>query len=441
MRLRAEQWIEGLKEDWCISRQRFFGVPIPVWYSEREEERGKVLMPKLHKLPIDPLDNLPEHYARDEVIPDPDVLDTWATSSLSPLINARGLSADSAKDPARFNALFPADLRPQAHEIIRSWAFYTIAKAQLHQGSIPWKHLMISGWCLASDKTKMSKSKGNIVTPVALIREKGADAVRYWASTSRLGADTAFSEESLKIGRKLVTKLWNAALFAGAHLTPGATPAVTEISATLDRWIVTRLAETVAAAQTAFDAFEYCDARMVIETFFWQDFCDNYLELVKARAYGETGEAAEKRSACAALHHCFDALLRLFAPFLPHVTEELHQHLFQPNRSVHARGTWPQAERYPRDEAAKAEGKACVTLLGLIRKAKSERGVSIKYPIETLFLAETEGHPPLSASALRDLAAAGAIGAIQKEVRPGALITEEERFTLSFTFADSPPAS
>lgn len=334
MHIRLNQWIEGLKEDWCISRQRFFGVPFPVWYSKRAGEEGKILFADAAQLPIDPLVDLPKGYTRDEVSGDKDVMDTWATSSVSPQINAHGISSAQSADPKRFASLFPADLRPQAHEIIRTWAFYTIVKAHLHEDSVPWHNLMISGWCLAADKSKMSKSKGNVVTPVDLILEKGADVVRYWASTSRLGADTAFSEDLLKIGKKLVTKLWNATSFVAIHLGKlTETPAIVargnnRITEPLDKWILTRLNKTVAKATAEFKRFEYCDARVAVEDFFWKDFCDNYLELVKGRAYGEIGDAEAQHSAHLTLYYCLNTILRLFAPFLPHITEELYSHLF-----------------------------------------------------------------------------------------------------------------
>src|SRR5262249_24580069 len=221
---------------------------------------------------------------------------------ISPQINAKSLAP---------NKLFPADIRPQAHEIIRTWAFYTIVKSHLHHNIVPWKNLMISGWCLASDKTKMSKSKGNVITPVALIEEKGSDAVRYWASTSRLGADTAFSEDLLKIGRKLVTKLWNASNFASLNLdklTGKPTTAAGDrksgpLPEPLALWMPSRLHQCVKKATQEFERFEYCDARVAIEDFFWNDFCDNYLEMVKARAYGET-ESGNQQSAVYTIHHC-----------------------------------------------------------------------------------------------------------------------------------------
>jgi valyl-tRNA synthetase len=385
MRIRLNQWIEGLKEDWCVSRQRFFGVPFPVWYSKRAGEEGKILFADADQLPVDPLVDTPKGYKREEIIADTDVMDTWATSSISPQINAKSLAK---------NALFPADLRPQAHEIIRTWAFYTIAKAHLHEDTIPWRSIMISGWCLAADKTKMSKSKGNVVTPVALIEEKGTDAVRYWASTSRLGTDTAFSEDLLKIGRKLVNKLWNASQFAALNLhqlkaAPTTASKDTQggiISAPLDVWILSRLHQCIKKATQQFEQFEYCDARVAIEDFFWNDFCDNYLELVKTRAYGEqANDTAGQQSALCTLYHCLEALLRLLAPFVPHICEEIYSHVFEDKfkaqGSIHARGTWPLAEHYPYDANAERAGLACVDVLNIIRKAKSEAGVSIKYPV------------------------------------------------------------
>lgn len=413
MRIRLNQWIEGLKEDWCISRQRFFGVPFPVWYSKRAGEEGKILFANVDQLPVDPIAALPKGYSKDEVTPDMDVMDTWATSSITPQISARAIGGDSA----RYKKLFPADIRPQAHEIIRTWAFYTIVKAHLHANTIPWKNLMISGWCLAPDKTKMSKSKGNVITPVALIEEKGTDAVRYWASTSRLGADTAFSEDLLKIGRKLVTKLWNASNFASLNLnqlkgqttTPVKDKAL--ITEALDLWIISRLHQCIKKATAEFEKFEYCDARVAIEDFFWNDFCDNYLEMVKARAYGETGN---QQSALYTLHHCLDAILRLFAPFVPHITEEIYSHIFEGRGSIHARDTWPRSDDYIYDATAEKAGMAAVDILNIIRKAKSEANVSIKFPVEKVEIFAQEGAVALSelASLMADLKAAGGAEAI-----------------------------
>lgn len=492
MRIRLNQWIEGLKEDWCISRQRFFGVPIPVWDieidSNPESPEYKTVYASLDSLPVDPLTTAPSGYeiiahltkvklpyfeAREistgkivNIYPNIDVLDTWATSSISPQINAHAISGNDE----RFKKLFPADLRPQAHEIIRTWAFYTIAKAYLHGDTIPWKNIVISGWCLAADKTKMSKSKGNVVTPVALIEEKGTDAVRYWASTSRLGTDTAFSEDLLKIGRKLVNKIWNASQFASLNLskiegiptTPAQDIKNGKINCALDIWILARLNMCVIKATKGFDEFEYCDARVAIEDFFWNDFCDNYLELVKARAYNENGENPDgQQSALYTLYHCLDAILRLFAPFVPHITEELYSHIFDDKYaklgSIHARGNWVKVSDYPFYEYSKEaqygflftaeqplydstirSGFLAVEVLNVIRKAKSEANVSIKFPVEEVHIAAfyNIGKWELLLPVLDDLKAAGNAKSITQSRGEGTLYTSEEHnFHIAVTLA------
>lgn len=451
MKVRIDQWIDGLNQDWCISRQRYFGVPFPVWYRHKincnplqgveakDLSLPEPIYPHREHLPVNPLkqddrvrvlkalgyespegnfgisdeviENLLPHKQTTEgpkvgsiaklgedyflITPDADVMDTWATSSISPQLSAHGITAEQCDDPERFHKLFPADLRPQAHEIIRTWAFYTIVKAHLHNDTIPWKNLMISGWCLAEDKSKMSKSKGNVITPVALIEEKGTDAVRYWAGTSRLGQDTAFSPDLLKIGKKLVNKLWNATQFAAIHLekmTDAPTTAATDKAVTevLDQWILSRLGATVDIATKAFQRYEYADALDATNNFFWADFCDNYLELIKKRVYNEEGSftAAQQQSAVRALYYCLEAILKLYAPFTPHVTEELYSHIFADQYaktgSLHARSQWPDASAYPNNAQHIEAGTQALELLELIRKAKSETNRSIKFPVTSL---------------------------------------------------------
>lgn len=317
---------------------------------------------------------------------------------------------------SRFAKLFPADLRPQAHEIIRTWAFYTLVKSHLHNDSIPWKNLMISGWCLSEDKSKMSKSKGNVVTPVALIEERGTDAVRYWAGTSRLGMDTAFSPDLLKIGKKLVGKLWNATAFAAIHLSKlerAPTTAATDsaITETLDRWILSRLQQTIATATESFRAYEYAEALDATNRFFWADFCDNYLELIKKRVYNEDGSASEaaQQSAVRTLYYVLDGILKLYAPFVPHVTEELYAHIFADNYaakgSLHAMGQWPNSSSYPHDSAALGAGNDALALLAHIREKKSKASVSIKFPVAKLILSRSTF--PAPESWIADVCAAG----------------------------------
>jgi valyl-tRNA synthetase len=408
MKVRIDQWIDGLQWDWCISRQRFFGVAFPVWYSKRAGEEGKILVAEIDQLPCDPNVDLPRGYSREEVIAETDIMDTWATSSISPQLSSKGISSEISFDKQRHEKLFPADLRPQAHEIIRTWAFYTIVKSALHQNSIPWKNLMISGWCLAADKTKMSKSKGNVVTPTSLIEEKGSDIVRYWASTSHLGADTAYSEDVFKIGQKLITKLFNAAKFASMNFEQlQANAKVTEAS---DLWILARLQQVVERATKEFESFEYARAREAIEEFFWRDFCDNYLEICKVRSYGIAAEkvagvelndqekaeiSAKQQSAILTLQICLNILLKLFAPFIPHICDEIYSSLFAEeftkNNSINARGNWPKVNSEFCNESLIEDGKLLLEMIFEVRKFKSEKNISMKTTVKKLRVARVSG--------------------------------------------------
>jgi valyl-tRNA synthetase len=392
MKTRLENWINGLSWDWCISRQRFFGVPFPVWYSKRPGEEGKVIVADVQDLPLDPLRSLPRGYEEHEVEPDKDVMDTWATSSLTPQICSSAINQDFAIDFDKHKKLFPADLRSQAHEIIRTWAFTTIVKAHIHENNVPWSNLMISGWCLAADKTKMSKSKGNVVTPIALIEEKGTDVVRYWASTSKLGADIAYSENVFEIGKKFVNKLWNASKFVSMQISSinNSDIIYSNIICDLDKWILNKLNNLIVKATKELNLYEYSSARHLIEEFFWKDFCDNYLELVKVRSYDQDGQnPLGKRSAQISLHIILDILLRMLAPFVPHITEELYAAIFDAKKhlakdSIHSIGTWPKAFDEFSNFNMQGQGDEIIELMDAVRQFKAKKQISIKAPLESI---------------------------------------------------------
>ncbi|HZP40324.1 MAG TPA: valine--tRNA ligase [Candidatus Binatia bacterium] len=373
MRLRYRNWTENLNVDWCVSRQRYFGVPIPVWYpldASGRPDHARPIVADANALPVDPTTDAPPGFDEAQrgrpggFVGEEDVFDTWFTSSLTPQIGSGWLL-----DPARHRQLFPADIRPQSHEIIRTWAFYTIAKALLHEDTIPWRHVVVSGWILDPDRKKMSKSRGNVVTPAHLLDEYTADGVRYWAASARLGTDTAFDDKVFKVGRRLVTKIFN----AGKYVLQQAGP-VAPVTAELDRAFVARLRALIGSVTNAFDEFDYAHALQQTESFFWADFTDTFLELAKGRARAGDG------SAVAALRTGLSVLLRLFAPVLPYITEEVWSWAFATetgHASIH-RAPWPTVAELagvaePEDPQSFA---AAVAYLAAINKAKSEAGVS-----------------------------------------------------------------
>ncbi|HNR32573.1 MAG TPA: class I tRNA ligase family protein, partial [Candidatus Hydrogenedentes bacterium] len=406
---RYEHWVEGLNQDWCLSRQRYFGVPIPVWY--RVGPSGEVLydqrlLPAADRLPVDPLADAPDGFTEDQrdqpngFTGDPDVLDTWATSSLTPQIATQWIM-----NPDRHAKLFPMDIRPQSHEIIRTWAFYTIVKAYLHDRKIPWRNVVVSGWILDPDRKKMSKSHGNVITPEPLIDQFGADGVRYWAARARLGVDTAYDEQVFKVGKKLCTKLFNASKFVLMRLD-GVDPATLgpdAVTAPADRALVAELRPLLRRTTAAFDGFDYAQALSLIEEFFWQTFCDNYLELCKGRAY-EEGISEGKRSALATLRLLHRALVRLFAPFLPYLTEEIWHWAYHNDPdmsdSVHI-SPWPAVEECDAIPAPSSELQypAAVGVFEAVRKAKAEANASMAAPVARVVVA---GQPAVL-DALREM--------------------------------------
>ena len=378
MKVRYENWVEGLNGDWLISRQRFFGVPVPVWYgldADGNPEWDKILVPDMASLPIDPSTDVPAGFTESQrgvaggFMGDPDVMDTWATSSLTPQI-AGGWSFDDDL----WSRVWPFDVRPQAHEIIRTWLFSTVVRAHLEEKVLPWKHALISGWILDPDRKKMSKSKGNVVTPLDLLDEHGSDGVRYWAASGRPGTDTAFDVGQMKIGRRLATKILNASKFV--LLQGSAAPeSVTE---PIDKALLAALADVVDEATKAFEAFNYTKAMEAAEVFFWA-FCDDHLELVKDRAYGLAGDDAAA-SARAALTITLDTLLKLFAPFLPFVTEEVWS--WTHDDSIH-KSAWPTSESLQAHKGDASLLAVSAEILSQLRKVKSEAKVSMKADIST----------------------------------------------------------
>uniref|UniRef100_A0A3B0JEA8 Valine--tRNA ligase n=1 Tax=Wolbachia endosymbiont of Aleurodicus dispersus TaxID=1288877 RepID=A0A3B0JEA8_9RICK len=431
MRKRMEIWIEGLNWDWCISRQRYFGVPFPVWYSKREGEEGKIILAEVKDLPIDPLKDLPKGYSKEEVVPDQDVMDTWATSAITPQLSALAVNSELGLPSHRYDKIFPADLRSQSHEIIRTWAFYTILKSHYHADLLPWKNIMISGWCLADDKKKMSKSKGNIIIPHVMLETYGADVVRYWAANSRLGVDTVYSENILKIGKRLITKLWNASKLVSMFMEKHQALSINSVSETMDKWILSKLYRVIEKTTNNLLQFEYCEALSAIEEFFWKDFCDNYLELVKKRAYGDVLDSEANMSAKQSLAYVLNIILRLFAPFLPYITEEIYHQLYSYN-SVHNKSNWPNKEELIYDKYSEEMGDNFVQILNLVRKIKADNNVSVKHLIQKLMIKASVKEDELNYSAQHDLQSVCNAEVIEwVESTEAELITENGKFTVS----------
>jgi valyl-tRNA synthetase len=431
MRSRFENWVDGLTGDWLVSRQRYAGVPVPVWYpvaADGTPDRAHPIAPADADLPVDPTADVPPGYRADQrnapggFAADPDVLDTWATSSLTPQIAAGWSTGDDL-----FAQVFPMDLRPQAHEIIRTWLFYTLLRGQAEEDALPWRHAAISGWILDPDRKKMSKSAGNVVTPADFLRDYGADALRYWASSARLGVDTAFDPAQLKVGRRLAVKILNASRFVlglEPRLAMGNDfPGVTE---PIDRALLRQLAAVTAQCTDAFEAYDHAVALEQAERFFWF-FCDDYLELVKSRAYGERGPAAAG-SAIPTLREALSAVLRLLAPFLPFVTEEAWS--WWRDGSVH-RAAWPDpaalvALADPGGTGTSGTGAgaggtgpggtaaldAAAAAIGAVRRAKSRARLPMKATVSQLILTAPQEQLDALDAAAPDVSAAGHVAAI-----------------------------
>src|SRR5450631_4312648 len=415
MRSRYENWVNGLNGDWLVSRQRFFGVAIPLWYpldGDGEPLYDEPIVPDQGCLPVDPYSDVPTGYQGDQrdqpggFTGDPDVMDTWATSSLSPQI-----ATGWRDDQELFAKVFPMDVRPQGHDIIRTWLFATVVRAHLEHDSLPWKHATINGWILDPDRKKMSKSKGNATTPMGMVIDYGADAIRYWASAARMGTDAALDTAQMKVGRRLAIKVLNASKFA-LSFGEVAGELADAVTMPIDKSMLGGLADVVDKATKGFEAFDYTRALEVTEGFFWT-FCDDYLELVKERAYGGQGEQ-DAASARASLRIALDVLLRLLAPILPFATEEVWS--WWHDGSIH-RTAWPIPDDL-KSIAAQADPAMLAAVgaaLAGIRRAKSEAKVGMRADVRS---AVVTGRPATLARirlAVGDLSAAGHIAALDYE--------------------------
>ncbi len=376
---RYSNWVDNVDRDWCVSRQRYFGVPIPVWYCKK---CGKIITPEEDELPVNPLVSTPKKACEcgcTEFIPESDVFDTWQTSSITPQINAMW-----GEDDEMYKKLMPMSLRPNAHDIIRTWDFYTIAKSHYHSNCLPWKNVMISGFVMADKNEKISKSKSNSkMSPETLIDEKSADVTRYWTSTGSLGRDIIFSEEEFKNGAKLVNKIWNASKFVLSFLE-NYEPTHTQLLP-MDEWIIAKFNDMQKHFIAYFEKYEIGLAMSELERFFW-NFCDNYIEITKNRLYKPEiyGEKA-KQSAQFACFVTLKEMLKMFAIYLPHITEEIYQSYFKKfdkEISIHQCKLSPIEIKTPQNIAV--SGDEVCEIVSQIRRYKSENNLSLKEEVSEL---------------------------------------------------------
>lgn len=425
METRFQQWVENLNWDWCISRQRYFGVTFPLWYCN---DCGEVHLAERSKLPVDPAESEPSvecHCGGTQFSPEKDVMDTWATSSLTPQFVARWLGQSGFED----RPFVPITMRPQAHDIIRTWAFYSIVKTYHHFGQVPWTEIVISGWGLAQKGTgKISKSRGGgPAPPLEMLEQYSADAVRYWAASTSLGKDAIINEEKILAGSKLITKLWNVARFSSRFIDAdfaGNSPALLTPA---DRWLLSRLQQLIGRVTERFTRCDYAAAKNETESFFWNDLADNYLEMAKRRLYDD--ESEEREGAIYTLNLTLESILKLFAPFLPHVTDEIYRRMFANDEryvSIH-QSSWPVAIEEFIDDFAEETGATLVQIATAVRRYKSTEGLSLGTELSRLTIS---GLSPEQGDAIRlakndllSITRAGELSVVEEPILESDLLT------------------
>jgi valyl-tRNA synthetase len=381
MAFRYEDWVKNLEWDWCISRQRYHGVPFPVWFCSK---CGAVKLAEINELPIDPRTNKPStpcSCGSTEFTPEASVMDTWQTSSLSPQVAGKWLD-----DPDLFHKVFPMSIRPQAHDIIRTWAFYTVVKGLYHENKLPWSDTVISGHGLSPEGHKVSKSRGNAADPKVTIEKYSADALRYWSASTKLGDDTMISEDKFAAGQKFVNKLWNVTSFSWQFLEGYTPPALPPALTPTDKWILSRLNRLVQDATKDFHEYSHASAKTRIETFFWELFTDNYMEMVKTRLYDFPDGSAERDSARYTLYNILYTVIKLIAPIMPFITEEIYQLVYKKDdgsNSIHI-SQWPEANTGLIDDEAEAAGNMLIEVATAVRRYKSEKKIPMGSALEKI---------------------------------------------------------
>lgn len=385
MSKRFENWTENLNMDWCISRQRFFGVPFPIWYKLNENlqpDYDNPLFPDESELPVDPSEDTPKEFNENQrgkpngFVGEKDVFDTWFTSSMTPQIGGKWGTGEDF-----FDKILPYDIRPQSHEIIRTWAFYTVVKSALHHNEIPWKNVIISGWVLDPDRKKMSKSKGNVVVPNDLIEQYGADAVRYWSANARLGADTANDEQVFKVGKKLVVKIFNASKFVLNNFHKIDVLDKSNIKNPLDKSLVFIFNNYLEKITESLNKYQFAEALNLTEDFFWNYFTDNYIELVKNRRLN--GSSVDSLSASTTLILILENVLKLFAPFVPMITDEIWLTMYPDKKSIHLQ-KWPQKIDVDLDNISSHEFEVAKESIASIRKEKTSNEIGLGKEVEKI---------------------------------------------------------